>query len=101
MMNSPFKIKDKDGMPKIEAQIVLDIAYRLFTTIYFEFDFESMKHILNCKMFFVTDVKVRRTCLLCVTARYYYLGSLIPALPTNWIWKLCTPFLWGRNSRRF
>jgi uncharacterized LabA/DUF88 family protein len=43
--------------PKVETQIVLDIAYQLFNTFCFEFDPESHERILNRKMFFAADVK--------------------------------------------
>lgn len=43
--------------PKIEPQVVLDIAYQLFNTFCFEFDPESHERILNRKMFFAGDVQ--------------------------------------------
>ncbi len=43
--------------PKIESQIVLDIAHQLFHTFCFEFDPESHERILNRKMFFAADVQ--------------------------------------------
>lgn len=43
--------------PKVEAQVVLDIAYQLFNTFCFEFDPESHDRILNRKMFFAADVQ--------------------------------------------
>jgi uncharacterized LabA/DUF88 family protein len=46
-----------DGTPKVEPQVVMDIAYQLFNTFCFEFDPESHERILNRKMFFAADVK--------------------------------------------
>jgi uncharacterized LabA/DUF88 family protein len=43
--------------PKIDAQVVLDIAHQLFHTFCFEFDPESHDRILNRKMFFAADVQ--------------------------------------------
>ncbi len=43
--------------PKIEAQIVLDVAHQLFHTFCFEFDPESHERILNRRMFFAADVQ--------------------------------------------
>jgi uncharacterized LabA/DUF88 family protein len=43
--------------PKIEAQIVLDVAHQLFHTFCFEFDPDSHERILNRKMFFAADVQ--------------------------------------------
>jgi uncharacterized LabA/DUF88 family protein len=43
--------------PKVEPQVVLDIAYQLFNTFCFEFDPESHERILNRKMFFAADVQ--------------------------------------------
>ena len=43
--------------PKIDAQIVLDIAHQLFHTFCFEFDPESHERILNRKLFFAADVQ--------------------------------------------
>ena len=43
--------------PKIEAQVVLDIAHQLFHTFCFEFDPESHERILDRKMFFAADVQ--------------------------------------------
>jgi uncharacterized LabA/DUF88 family protein len=46
-----------EQIPKIESQIVLDIAHQLFHTFCFEFDPESHERILNRKMFFAADVQ--------------------------------------------
>ncbi len=46
-----------NATPKIDAQIVLDIAHQLFHTFCFEFDPESHERILNRKMFFAADVQ--------------------------------------------
>lgn len=46
-----------DTSPKIEAQVVLDVAHQLFHTFCFEFDPESHERILNRKMFFAADVQ--------------------------------------------
>ena len=46
-----------NGAPKMEPQVVMDIAYQLFNTFCFEFNPESHKRILNRKMFFAADVK--------------------------------------------
>ena len=46
-----------NATPKVEPQVVLDIAYQLFNTFCFEFDPESHERILNRKMFFAADVK--------------------------------------------
>lgn len=43
--------------PKIDAQVVLDIAHQLFHTFCFEFDPESHERILNRKMFFAADIQ--------------------------------------------
>jgi uncharacterized LabA/DUF88 family protein len=43
--------------PKLDAQIVLDVAHQLFHTFCFEFDPESHDRILNRKMFFAADVQ--------------------------------------------
>jgi uncharacterized LabA/DUF88 family protein len=43
--------------PKIEAQVVLDVAHQLFHTFCFEFDPDSHERILNRKMFFAADVQ--------------------------------------------
>jgi uncharacterized LabA/DUF88 family protein len=43
--------------PKVDPQVVTDIAYQLFNTFCFEFDPESHERILNRKMFFAADVK--------------------------------------------
>jgi uncharacterized LabA/DUF88 family protein len=43
--------------PKINDQVVLDIAHQLFHTFCFEFDPESHDRILNRKMFFAADVQ--------------------------------------------
>lgn len=43
--------------PKVELQVVLDIAHQLFHTFCFEFDPESHDRILNRKMFFAADVQ--------------------------------------------
>jgi len=43
--------------PKIDSQVVLDIAHQLFHTFCFEFDPESHERILNRKMFFAADVQ--------------------------------------------
>ena len=47
----------ESSTPKIEPQIVLDVAHQLFHTFCFEFDPESHERILNRKMFFATDVQ--------------------------------------------
>jgi uncharacterized LabA/DUF88 family protein len=44
-------------IPKIETQVVLDIAHQLFHTFCFEFDPDSHERILNRKMFFAADVQ--------------------------------------------
>jgi len=46
-----------NATPKIDAQIVLDIAHQLFHTFCFEFDPESHERILNRKLFFAADVQ--------------------------------------------
>ena len=46
-----------NGTPKVEAQVVMDIAYQLFNTYCFEFDPDSHERILNRKMFFTADIK--------------------------------------------
>ena len=46
-----------NSIPKIDAQIILDIAHQLFHTFCFEFDPESHERILNRKMFFAADVQ--------------------------------------------
>ncbi len=46
-----------NGTPKVEAQVVMDIAYQLFNTFCFEFDPDSHERILNRKMFFAADIK--------------------------------------------
>lgn len=43
--------------PKVESQVVLDVAHQLFHTFCFEFDPESHERILNRKMFFAADVQ--------------------------------------------
>ncbi|MBI5962463.1 MAG: NYN domain-containing protein [Chloroflexi bacterium] len=47
----------EDHTPKIESQVVLDIAHQLFHTFCFEFDPESHERILNRKMSFSADVQ--------------------------------------------
>ena len=47
----------QSATPKIEAQVVLDVAHQLFHTFCFEFDPESHERILNRRMFFVADVQ--------------------------------------------
>jgi len=46
-----------NATPKVETQVVMDIAYQLFNTFCFEFDPESHERILNRKMFFAADVQ--------------------------------------------
>jgi len=43
--------------PKMDAQVVLDIAHQLFHTFCFEFDPESHERILNRRLFFAADVQ--------------------------------------------
>jgi hypothetical protein len=47
----------ESATPKVEPQIVLDIAHQLFHTFCFEFDPDSHERILNRKMFFAADVQ--------------------------------------------
>lgn len=46
-----------DATPKVDAQVVLDVAHLLFHTFCFEFDPESHERILNRKMSFSADVQ--------------------------------------------
>lgn len=43
--------------PKVELQVVLDVAHQLFHTFCFEFDPDSHERIFNRKMFFTADVQ--------------------------------------------
>jgi uncharacterized LabA/DUF88 family protein len=47
----------ESATPRVEAQVVLDVAHQLFHTFCFEFDPESHERILNRKMFFAADVQ--------------------------------------------
>jgi uncharacterized LabA/DUF88 family protein len=46
-----------NATPKVDAQVVLDVAHQLFHTYCFEFDPESHERILNRKMFLTPDLK--------------------------------------------
>ncbi|MBI3150641.1 MAG: NYN domain-containing protein [Chloroflexi bacterium] len=46
-----------NATPRIEAQLVLDIAHQLFHTFCFEFDSDTSERILNRKMWFPADVQ--------------------------------------------
>lgn len=47
----------ESAAPKVEPQVVLDVAHQLFHTFCFEFDPDSHERILNRKMFFAADVQ--------------------------------------------
>ncbi|MBI5952814.1 MAG: NYN domain-containing protein [Chloroflexi bacterium] len=47
----------ESAAPKIEPQVVLDVAHQLFHTFCFEFDPDSHERILNRRMFFAADVQ--------------------------------------------
>jgi uncharacterized LabA/DUF88 family protein len=47
----------ESATPKVDAQVVLDVAHQLFHTFCFEFDPDSHERILNRKMFFAADVQ--------------------------------------------
>ena len=88
-------------MPKIEAQIVLDIAYRLFNTIYFEFDFESMRHILKSQNVLRDGCKGAADLLIMRDSKILLPLITDPGSPDKLDLEVVHSFFMACNPRRF